>query len=482
MKNTEFETYVTFTDNRSAALAFTFTVSENTLLNKHLEHKKWFVEPANTWHQPLESSVTSDLQNGNAMDVDNVDDQMLPPILQLNDDCFHHLFKFCDLESLINLSQACKTFNTLLGEKGSTKQTFRQFHTLSVYVNDLSDEEYTTLGIARRHLMRTGKHVKKLVFEFDDSSRSMNLRRYLEKFNQYVGENVRELVINDVCFSDDNLPLLKPILKRLHVLKINNLWSPVRHTIDLETLCPNLMNLKLCKTIKIKSRLGTWPKLKNLKILSIEDDIEDEDVYKLIKNNQHLEGLKIQLKTLYNLQNLTKLTIFNYPEQVSTTQFNILSRPKLTHLTISHLSRNNFDAILGYVAGFAMLRALKLHVDSDHIPKDFVFNQRVITDLVQNLPNLEKLFLLNISLNASTVVDAIRFGTKLETFHFHNCGDVQLTESVIREIVNERKSKPHEKLLTLFVDGTVYWETLLDNEGKRYLRLDFGCEHSRFNW
>lgn len=245
------------------------------------------------------------------------------------------------------------------------------------------------------------------------------------------------------------------------------------------------MNLKLNTLIKITGISNIWPKLQNLKILSIEN--ADEDAYKLMENNQHLDGLKIQLITLLqvhvivnNLQNLTKLTICNYRKQVPTTQFNILSRLKLTHLTISYLSHNNFDDILGSVAGFEMLRVLKLHVNSCDIPKDFAFNQRVITDLVLKLPHLEKLFLLEISLNSSTVVDTIRLGTKLETFHLHDCG-VQLTESVIREIVNERKSKHHKKLLTLFVDAKVYWETLLD-EGKRYLRLDFGCDHNRFKW
>lgn len=164
MKNGKFETYITFADNRSAALAFTFIISENALINKDLKDKKWFVEPANTWHQPLQTSVTNDLQNSNVMDVDN-DDQMkidiestLPPILQLNEDCFDRLFKFCGLESLINLSQVCKTFNILVGVKGSNNRYFRRFNTLTIFVSDFfRDDNYTTLGIARKKMIRTGK-------------------------------------------------------------------------------------------------------------------------------------------------------------------------------------------------------------------------------------------------------------------------------------------------------------------------------------
>lgn len=218
MKNGKFEFYVTFASDRSAALAFTFNVSENSLLYKESEQKKWFVEPANTWLQPLEQSVAHGSQNAASFDVDHrsLNDEMKPPLLQLNDDCLNHLFKFCDLEALINLSQVCKTFNKLLREN----KCFRQFHTLQICVNDLSEDKYTTLGIARKKLIRTGKHIKKLAFEFDDSAINMNLQRYLEKIGQYVGENVRELAINDVCLAKEHLHVLKTILKRLTVLKI----------------------------------------------------------------------------------------------------------------------------------------------------------------------------------------------------------------------------------------------------------------------
>lgn len=128
-----------------------------------------------------------------------------------------------------------------------------------------------------------------------------------------------------------------------------------------------------------------------------------------------------------------------------------------------------------------MLRVLKLHVSTFEFPKDFIFNQQAIIDLVLNLPHLEKLFLLEILLKASTVVNVIRFGTKLEIFHFHHC-NVQLSESKIREIVNDRKSKQHKKVLTLFVDEAVYRKVPSVNEIKKYLRVDFGCQHDRFNW
>lgn len=206
-----------------------------------------------------------------------------------------------------------------------------------------------------------------------------------------------------------------------------------------------------------------------------------------MRNNPHLEGLKIQPITLphyhtiaNNLQNLQKLTIIcNRQAPVSATKFNILSRLNLTHLTFSNLSNDNFDDVLDIVAKFKMLRVFKLHVNMPAVYKDLVFDQLLITDLVQNLTHLEKLFLLEIPLIASTVVDIIRFGTNLENFHFHDC-NIRVTESDVREIVIRRKLNQPNKMLTLFVDESVYWKTHLDKEGKRYLRFDFGCVHSRF--
>lgn len=482
LNNGKFETYVTFVDDKSAALGFAFTTCENEQLNKSPQHKKWFVEPANTWHQPPQISVKEYVD---AMDVDHLDQSILSPIFNLTEYCFDYLFKFCDLESLINLSQVCIAFKTLLDENGSANKYFRQFSTLSIYVNDLSEDKYTTLSIARKKLRRVGKHVKKLEFEFDDSGYNWNLHRYLEKINQYVGENVRELVITDACLSENHLNLLKPILQHVHVLKIINLWVPYFYAIDLKKLCPNLTKLKLIMTeIKIANILSSWPKLEYLSLQRGKDDYN----LMLLENNHHLKGLKIEIRTdqeirwIANLLNMQKLAICNREKQISTTQLINLSRLPLTELTLSLINHTSLEGTVVHLIGFKMLRVLKLHVNMSRIDNDIAFNQQAMIDLAQNLLHLEKLFLFEFPLTASTVISIIRFATNLKIFHFHDC-KVELSTSIISQIVDVRKSQQHQeqhkKLLKLFVDKKgENW----DKEIQRYVRVDFGCDHNSFNW
>lgn len=222
------EGYVTFVDNRSAALAFTFTCCENDRLTKDNRWIEWLVEPANTWHQPLETNLRDDVS---AMDIENEEESQSSMMMLLNEDCFRHLFKFCDLKSLINLSEVSRFFNVmLLGADGKDQKHFQHIKSLNIFANELNDD--MTLGLARKHLQRVGTVIGKLRVEFYDENR-WNLQRYLDKMCQYVGDNIRELEI--MCCSGDYLPSLSPILQHLRVLKLNASIRPYHSEIDFQS-------------------------------------------------------------------------------------------------------------------------------------------------------------------------------------------------------------------------------------------------------
>lgn len=474
------EGYVTFVDSRSAALAFSFIGHKNEQLIKGIAWKEWFVEPANTWHQPIETN----LQNA----VDEVRDQVdneeekAPDIFKLNDDCFQHLFKFCDVESLINLSKVCTFFKeSLLCENGSGNDNFRHITALSIVATEVNNS--MTLGVAREELRCVGTLIEKLYFEFEDYNR-WNLKRYVEKLNQYVGDNIRELEL--FCMTGEYLPSLAPVLQHLSVLKLNACSYSQYYGIDFQTLCPNLTNLKLLSDMNFGHSCRSWPKLEYISIVMSQNTY---DTCSIIKQNVQLKGVKIMLSTarlfeaiVINLRNIEKLTICNFERNISVSHVKDLTRLyHLTELTLSYLTTDAFDIILPHLTKITNLHVLKLHIyrrihDVPNLP-----NQNSIIDLVKQLPHLEKLLLLKVLLNEPTIVDIIKFALSLKTFHVHDC-NIEWHSSLICDVLNAHKSLQHNESLNMYVDSKTEWENFVNNGMQNDLRASFGCSHPSFEW
>lgn len=460
---------MTFADNRSAALAFTSTYCENDKRIRRSSLKTWFVEPANTWHQQFDIH----LPNDNAAD-DIIEE---PELFKLNEDCFRHLFKFCDLESLVNLSQVCTFFNELLIDNKS----FKHIKTLTICSNEENDN--MTLSVAREYLRRVGRLITKLQFEFDSCSR-WNLKRYLEKINQYVGDNIRELDI--MCYTDDYLPLLAQLCQHLYVLKVWT-WKDYHYNaFDFQMLCPNLTKLKLVSDMNYENSCRPWHKLKYLSIYMHNYDL---DFYSIIESNPQLIGVKFTLTNdqqvrviLNNLFNIEKLTICTFYKDISLSQLNNLNQfEHLTEFTLFELGPSNFNEILSSLIEFKQLRVLKLHIQDRHSPDEYLFNQREIIDLARKLRHLEKLLLFHIKLDESTLVDLIRLASNLKTFHMHDCY-AELHSSLIWSIVNARESHQHTEPLALFLDSKKEWEKFLEKEIRKHIQGEFQCTHPTFGW
>ncbi len=487
------EAYVTFADDKSAGMAYGLMNCENDLKiteREYLCFKKYIVHIANTWHQPTDA--TSSLNNDKTrVNVDNDDDDndRSTPIFRLNEDCLRQIFSFCDLDSLNNLSQVCKTFNELLATRnGST--TYRQFKTLRLIVDVVEKDrlgKLMTLGKARKLLRRVGPFITKLVIKKLDDA---NVQRYFEKIVQYVGDDLRELEIYDVQLTYSLIMILQPILNRLSGLKIKIFKNS--QDIDFEALCPNLKKFKIAGIMCMERNCKHWPNLRYASLLS--DILLPEIFCTFVTLNPHLNGIKFfhqnfqQIQSVVgNLTNLEKLEINCKYKPITALQLKHLSQlSHLTQLTLWNLTGHaSIVEIFLVLIKFNGLHVLKLHIseEQNHEPLDstvYELKQQTLIAIAHKLINLESLFLFNIKVDESTVIDIVRSANQLKVLHIHalNLNVHQWNDTLVIGIVNIQKAQRPEHLLKLFLDENLN----ITREDQRYLRIychQFGCVHAK---
>lgn len=482
LDNDKPEGYVTFVDDKSAGMAYGLMNCENDLKiteREYLCFKKYLVFIANTWHQPSEvvhNKIVDQTSNGPSSAIFN-----------LNEDCLRQIFTFCDIESLMNLSQTCKTFNDLLSVKnGST--TYRKFSTLRLVIDVTEKDRFgklMTLGKARRFLRHVGPYVKKLIVKKLDEA---NVQRYFEKIVQYVGENVSEMEIYDIGLTENALLILQPIFRRLCSLKIRLFNGD--YEIDYQKLCPNLEKLKIAGIVSIERSCKSWPKLQYISLLS---DIVSPDTFCLfISQNPQLKSVKFfnqnfqQIQSVVsNLSDVEKLEINCKYKPISTLQLGHLCQlSRLTQLTLWNLTGHTAVVELFLaLTEFKYLRVLKIHIseDQEDDSTSHELKQETIATLAHKLLHLEKLLLFNIRLDESTVHEIVQSAHQLKIFHIHALNmNVQWSCSFISGIVNIRKSQEQKDLLKLFLDENL--NISIAKEDQRYLRIyynNFGCQHAK---
>lgn len=484
LENDKAEAYVTFVDDKSAAMAFGLMNCENDLKiteREYLCFKKYVVHIANTWHQPYE-----DASNQIAINAGKCNGTP-SSIFNLNEDCLRQIFTFCDIESVINLSQTCKTFNGLLSaENGST--TFRQFTTLRLIIDVIEKDRYgklMTLGKARKLLRHVGPFITKIIIKKLDEA---NVHRYFEKIKQYVGEKVCEMEIYDIRLTESLIAMLQTIFQRLNVLKIRIFHNGCE--IDFQSLCPNLKKLKIAGIMNIERSCKHWPNLQNVSLLS--DIISADTFCTFISLNPHLKGVKFfhqnfqQIQSVAgNLSNVEKLEINCKYTPITSFQLSQLCQlPRLTALTLWNLTGYaTIVEIFLVLIKFNGLRVLKLHISEDQNDESTVYElqQQTIAALAYKLLHLEKLLLFNMKLDESTVLEVVQSATQLKIFHIHAANiNFQWSCSFISGIVNIRKSQQQKHLLKLFLDKNL--NTSLAKEDQSYLRIyyyHFGCRHAK---
>lgn len=471
------QAYITFFSDRTACLALLESVHR-------VSAKTYFAEPANTWHQPDIESFELKPNSSNEMQIDGNEEEYQPPIFNLNEDCLLKITEYCDFDSLVNFSLVCKQFYKLMHQ-------YRLSRIHELKIDNPRANPSQTLAKTRQILRSVGLYITELTFEWSEYGSEHKLKRFLHKIGQYIGRRIQVLHLHNVLLDESQIEIIQPVLKRIHTLEIRVYNPDFELDMDFQTLCPKLKILKLKENMQLVKCCRAWPNLQYLSILGNEYMIL-ETFNSFLEQNPQLKCLKFTafhcderfLAVAQHLKNVEKLTILpSFPNISSSNLVYLSSLEHLTTLNLMYLDDTDINGILECLSRFVHLKKLKLHAffDGSEDDEHYAPNQRLIISLAQDLMNLEYFCLRNLKVNASTVLDFIRYATNLKSIHIHKC-DLFFNRILITDIVSIRRTNPHNQHrepLKLFAnsDEGYDFDAFNDKEILPFLTASCDCNH-----
>lgn len=245
------------------------------------------IVPADTWHQP------------DSWPLWNTIDPTKCSMMSLNDDCLLEIFKYLDLDALVQMANVCTRFKHLIDEFNFPKI---KMHTIFVF--------HASLNSLRQTMKCIGPHLVHLCLRY--KSHGVTLENYLElehedratyKIVQNIGENLKHLTIRKPqgrMPSSKMFKLLAPVLCQLKFLE----WDAEFDckTIErLRDLCPEL------ETLVLKKQIFTclhnhqtvdlyWPSLTSVETFQYMAELSSpcqRFFERFIKSNVQLKRLKL---------------------------------------------------------------------------------------------------------------------------------------------------------------------------------------------
>lgn len=468
------EAYVTFVNDLNAYLALAHNQVESRRTSLVFN-----MSPADTWIQP---SVVTNAKHENTT---NQMDEQLPAFLMLNEFCILEIFKYLDLDSLVNLSMVCKLFRRLLQQ-----HCFPRYHTYSIQ-NGASSVP-VPLAKMRQTLICIGPHLTELNFKWHDYDHDQRLQRFLDKLGQLIGKNIRCIRFHCTLLEESHMPAIQPILKHLDTLEVITYNPDFDLDLDFTVLCPNLRRLKLLENMQLLQVCSKpWPTLEYFSTVGNEY-MEMEAFRSFLANNPQLQCLKFtafsaddRLQTVaQNSKNLRKLTIFpSFPNLCASNIIYLSSLQHLTKLSLMDLEEGDLNGILDCLIRFTGLRSIKLFLSLDsHLGEThYEANQRALISLAQELPHLEKFCTRYVKWNDTTVLDFIQNASQLNALHMHWC-DLSITNSMAWKIVKAVQSNRPQSTtvpLQLYVnpEDVIGLQMIDGPDMLRYLSVHTKCHH-----
>lgn len=474
MPNKEIEAYVTFSNDRSAYLV----QLQHEFDREARKQQPFYIQPANSWEQPTENTDRPSKH----------DLKQTSEIFTLNEDCMLHLFKFLDLDSMVNLSEVCKLFHQLL-----RKHCFPRIQKFTVY--NFNDTFSMPLAKMRRTLNCIGPHITDLKYTCNIYNDLSQTSRFLEALAEYIGPNIRRAQFFSSLICEDNQILtIAPILRHLESLEIHDINYDLDNDVDFEELCPNLVELKLKINMRLIKCCKPWAQLRNLSVMNNEY-LHTMTFLSFIEQNPGLTTLEfdifdadIRLRTVADhLSMLEKLTMDSVDSNLGGWNFVHISR--LQHLTEINLLTLDYEHLRGIcdcLTTFSGLRKISLHayrpeaeVDDDG-EMDY---ERSIVDLARQLSHLEEFALRSVAIIENTLVNFIRYASQLKILHIHWC-HLDISDAMIFKIVNILKCNWNEqkKPLSMFLNPAdlIDLHAAKGDDVKRFLSLSAKCQHFGF--
>lgn len=440
---------------------------------------------AYTYHQPKPTEPTdpdSDQSN---------DSEETSPLLELNDDCLFAVFNLCDNKSLVNLSETCARFNTLL----SGSYNFPNNKEFSVYNYVDRCGHLMPLAFIRKILRLMGSYFRTLHLEFFQLDDDQTLR-CLEAIVKHCQTNtlIHRLELYIDKWHNEYNALIEPIVKNLQTLDVHiSNWKQHVVTLpDFPALCPHLR--KIVTDILLENcSTATRPNLQSYSFDSYSDDlINTPNMLEFFANNPQITTFKCGYLRSHDLPsiavhlpNIQKLSlvvneISSSNDFVSLKSFKHLTKLKLSFVRPGFREMPEIDLrqTIQCFRAFSGLLELKLYfTEKNNQPAHII--QRSIIALSKMLPNLERFDLVGLKLVQSTVVDFVRFAAKLKSLHLHVC-DVYATESLITKLVCLSIRKSRQVKLKLFLDDDDHNDAVAahSTDIQQYLIVEWDCAHN----
>lgn len=438
LSDKDVEAHVTFVSDRSAYLM----LLQHEFDKKMYKSQPFDIEPADSWHQPPET-INQEQESTRDMDVE----ESTPEIFKLNEDCLLHVFRFLDLDSLVNVANVCKMFSRL-----SLQHCFPRIRKYAVRNDD--DPDFT-LARLRRTMLCIGSHITELSYdvEYDEDDGPGHTSKFLRVIAQNVGSNIRRARLAFNLDKDNRTQTLAPILRELESLEIEDRDEGSSYDIDFQTLCPKLIEFTVNMDMPMVASCKPWPSLRSL---SVKNNMwmTTTTLISFIKQNPQLTCLEFAIdrsnKTLLilavtkYLSRFQKLTIVNtVNESFFGRNFTSLSNlPLLREINLEKLATNSLKSILNHLPTFTNLRKISLSCSwcADADTEDYAHS---LVGLAKKLPLLEELKLERITIDEDTVVEIISIAHQLKALNIQDCR-LTISDETIPKLVDALNASRHE--------------------------------------
>lgn len=475
LPNNELEAHVTFCSDQSAYLV----QLQHEFDREARKQQPFHIQPADTWEQPTEN-IDQPANQSN-------DIKQTAEIFNLNEDCFLYLFKFLDLDSMVNLSEVCKMFQALLNQ-----HCFPRVREFKVY--NFNDTFSMPLAKMRRTLRCIGPYITDLKYTCNIYNDLNRTSRFMEALVQYIGPNIRRAQFFSSLICENNqILIIAPILRNLESLEIHDINYDLDNDVDFEELCPNLIELKLKMNMRLIKCCKPWARLQHLSVMNNEY-LNTMTFLSFIEQNPRLTTLEfdifdaeLRLRTVADhLTMLQKLTMDSVDSNLGGWNFIHISRLQhLTEISLLTLDYQHLRGISDCLATFGGLRKISLHAyrPENEVEDGEMDYERSFEDFAKQLPHLEEFALRSVAIVENTLINFIRYARRLKVLHIHWC-HLNLSDEIILKIVNILKCNRTElnQALSMFVNPAdlLNLHVTKSDDVRRYLLLSAKCHHFGF--
>lgn len=471
--NKEAEAHVTFASDRSAYLVM-LQYDNDKKANKP---QIFDIQPADPWEQPKENDdepSTSCKRKRMAEDQDP-ENEYKPEIFMLNDFCFLQVIMLLDLDSVINLYEACKKFKAFIDQHNC----FKRF---TAFTLDTSKTSPAFLNKNCRRLRYIGQHITDLVAEGSTTAR-INPNPHLEMLRRFFTSShlQRAKFVNNRLCADGRIHIVAPILRNLESLEVIDLrnyyvYPPRSCDIDFERICPNLVKLTLRNHIPFVCCCKPLPRLKHISTLGNRFDYS-ADLASFIQQNPQLISLEsfafddVIRVVADHVPTLEKLHLaspiygaFVRKAGDPMARISIIEDigrlQQLTEIKVDmfYFDVSEFEIIVDRLASLSRLRRMKLCGDNYDRMSDADQRQnfeRSLIRLARQLNDLEMFAIDRLFVDPATIINFIRIATlnKLKMFFYRQSLSGNLVSQLVSDIVNALRlyQAPSTEPLKLFL-------------------------------